>query len=202
MSPKPKGTTIALGDGAAGGLASEVTVPAAADAPGDERRRGSARGLKQQFVGGAHCDRRRLLKRVAAEPRHQVLRFLAHGGARRALRLDIQIRDPFRLFAARLGVLMRKHDERKAAGAALADIVAAAPQKLAERRLRFGMLLLGGGRQPVDGEPDILLDAVAVEIEAGELILGVGVAEIARRMAEKIGAHGPGRPAPAPKECR
>ena len=82
---------------------------------------------------------------------------------------------------------MRKHDEGKAAGTPLPDIVAAAPQKLAERRLRFGMLLLGGGGEPIDGEPDILLDAVAVEIEAGELILGVGIAEIACRMAEEIG---------------
>ena len=38
----------------------------------------------------------------------------------------------------------------------------AAPQKLAERRLRRRMLLLGGDGEPVDGEPDILLDAVAV----------------------------------------
>ena len=55
----------------------------------------------------------------------------------------------------------------------MAYLVATAPQQLAERGLRRGMLLLGGGRQPVDGKADILVDAIASEIKAGKGILPV-----------------------------
>ena len=69
----------------------------------------------------------------------------------------------------------------------MAEIVAAAPQKLAELRLRRGMLLLAAVASQLMASPTFFSTPSAVEIETGERILGVGIAEIARRVAEEMG---------------
>ena len=77
--------------------------------------------------------------------------------------------------------------------------VLAAPQNLAERRLRRRVLFLGGNGEPIDGEPHILLDAGPIHIEAGEPVLRLGIAEIARGVTEqvrgirRVGRKRPGR---------
>src|SRR5262249_58974492 len=62
----------------------------------------------------------------------------------------------------------------------------ALPQERAERRLRRGMLLLGGGGEPIDGKARILLHPLARQIKAAELILRLGVAEITCRVAVDV----------------
>ncbi len=80
---------------------------------------------------------------------------------------------------------MREDDQGETPRASFRDLLAA-PQNLAERRLRRRVLLLGGDGKPIDGQPHILLDAGPVHIETGEPVLRFGVAEIARGMAEQI----------------
>src|SRR4029450_4171846 len=52
------------------------------------------------------------------------------------------------------------------------------------------MLLLRGGREPVDGKAWILLHSLAAQIETAELILRLSITEIARGVAVDIGGIG------------
>src|SRR5262245_19257625 len=101
----------------------------------------------------------------------------------------IEVGDPFRLVPFGLCVLVRKCEEGKAPRLPLPHFLAL-PQKLAKRRLRSGVLLLRGSREPVDGKAWILLHSLAAQIKKAELILRLGVAEIARCMAIDIGGIG------------
>ena len=121
----------------------------------------------------------------AAQLGQHRLGVLAGRGVGLGERLAIEIADPFRLLAARDRVLMRQDDQSETPRLPLADVLAA-PQDLAERGLRGRVLLLGGDGEPIDGEADILLDAVAVQIEARQPVLRLGIAEIARGMAEQV----------------
>ena len=66
--------------------------------------------------------------------------------------------------------------------------VFAAPQEVGEEGLRARVALLAQHRQPVLGVGNVALDAVAVQVELGELELGVLVAEELRRFAQIL--HG------------
>ena len=99
----------------------------------------------------------------------------------------IERADPLRLLPIGERILMGQDNQGETPRPPFPHILAA-PQNLAERRLRRRVLFLGGNGEPIDGEPHILLDAGPIHIEAGEPVLRLGITEIARGVTEQV--HG------------
>src|SRR4051812_32469416 len=100
---------------------------------------------------------------------------LAVGGAGEGL--VVEFRDPALVFCAR--TVAGERQPHQAAGALARDALPG-DEEMAEERLRGRVPLLGGEVEPARRLAHVLLDAVAVEVEAREVVLGVRVAEVRR----------------------